>query len=127
MFHGGGIMKKFALAMALILCLGTLVACGGGEKAPALKDGTYTASAEGYSDDTPVDVEVTVAEGKISAVSVTNHGESVDDIPAVAEALETVPASIVEKNSAEVDGVAGATFTSDAIKGAVTTALEGAK
>ena len=89
MFHGGGIMKKFALAMALILCLGTLVACGGGEKAPALKDGTYTASAEGYSDDTPVDVEVTVAEGKISAVSVTNHGESVDDIPEVAEALET--------------------------------------
>lgn len=119
-------MKKLALVLALILSLGTLVACGG-EKAPALKDGTYTASAEGFNNETPVDVEVTVAEGKLTAVTVVNHGESVDDIPAVAEALETVPAAIVEKGSAEVDGVAGATYTSTAIKDAVTAALEGAK
>lgn len=118
-------MKKLALMMALVLCLGALVACG--EKAPALKDGTYTGSAEGFNNETPVDVEVTVAEGKITAVTVANHGESVDDIPAVGEALEAVPAAIVENGTAEVDGVAGATYTSDAIKNAVTAALEAAK
>ena len=115
------------LRVSLLLAAGAIALVGCGEKAPALKDGTYTGEGDGFSQDTKVAVEVTVAEGKISDVKVTDHGESVDEIPAVTDALEQIPAAIKEKNSTEVDAVAGATFTSDGIKAAVTAALEQAK
>ena len=38
-------------------------------------------------------------------------------------AIEQIPAAIVEAQSTDVDGVAGATVTSDAIKNAVKDAL----
>ena len=42
-------------------------------------------------------------------------------------AIEQLPAKIVEANSTEVDAIAGATITSKAIKEAVNSALESAK
>ncbi|NLY20493.1 MAG: FMN-binding protein [Tissierellia bacterium] len=112
------------LRVSLVIAAGALALVGCGKKEAALTDGTYTGSAEGFNAETPVEVSVTVAEGKISAVEVVNHDESVDDLDVVAQAIEDVPASIVSKGGTDVDGVAGATYTSNAIKAAVDAALK---
>lgn len=128
-------MKKFALLMALIFCLGALVACNN-ETAPAedasteeaatteeaAASETLTGEAEGFGG--PIEVEV-VREGEtITAVNVLNHSESVDDIAEVPTALEEVPAAIVEANGTDgVEVVSGATMTSNGIIEAVNAAL----
>ena len=84
-------------------------------EAPAgLTDGTYTASARGLFGN--VTVEVTFANGAIASVTVTDHNETAD-LGGVA--AEKIPGEIVKHQSVLVDGWAGATFTSDAIKAAV--------
>ena len=65
-------------------------------------------------------VGVTVEDGAIVAVRVASHGETVG-IGTLA--IDSVPDAIVAANSVEVDSVAGATVTSDAIKRAVASAL----
>ena len=107
--------KILSLFLCLALMLGSLA---------AMAEAAYTGEAEGFSSETPIKVTVTVVDGKITAVVIDEHGESKDMIPAVATALETLPAAIVEKNSAEVDVVAGATWTSKGIMAAVKAALE---
>jgi len=82
------------------------------------KDGVYTGSAAGFNG--PVKVEVTVSGGAIAAVKILEQ----DETPFIAKtALEKVPAAIVESQSWDVDGVSGATVTSEAIKAAVEEAL----
>ena len=66
------------------------------------KDGTYTGEADGFGG--TVAVEVTVKDGKI-------------------EAVEVIP-KIIEAQSAEVDTISGATFSSTGIKNAAEQALE---
>ncbi len=68
-------------------------------------------------------VGVTVEDGTIVAVRVASHGET----PGIGtRAIFSVPDAIVAANGIEVDSVAGATVTSDAIKRAVGQALEAA-
>lgn len=110
-------MKKH-ISMILIFVLAATVLTGCGKKEAKLEDGTYTGTGEGFGGDVVVDV--TVTDGKISEVVVVENDETPDF---AAEALETVPAAIVEKNSADVDGHSGATMTSNAIKEAVNNAL----
>lgn len=97
-----------------------LSACSGPSSSASIyKDGTYAGSAKGMNGD--VTVEVKIASDKIESVIVTDHKET----PGISDpAIETVPNAIVEKNSTEVDIVAGATFTSEAIINAVEQALE---
>ena len=67
-----------------------------------------------------VTVEVTVTADAIAKVEVTKHAET----PGISTpALERIPGAIVEANSTEVEGVSGATLTSNAIKEAVSKAL----
>ena len=72
----------------------------------------------------PLTVEVTVEDGVITSVEVTEHEETegLSD-----PAIEDVPAAIVENNSTDVDTVSGATVTSEAIIEAVNTALNGSE
>lgn len=109
--------KTISLALILVLIATTLVGCGGAK----LTDGTYEGEGQGMA---PLKVEVVVTEGKIASVEVIEHAETegISD-----PALEQIPALIVEKNSTEVDAVAGATVTSTAIVDAVNKALENAK
>jgi len=109
--------KTISLALILVLIATTLVGCGGAK----LTDGTYEGEGQGMA---PLKVEVVVTDGKIASVEVVEHGETegISD-----PALEQIPALIVEKNSTEVDAVAGATVTSTAIVDAVNKALENAK
>ncbi|MDD4081445.1 MAG: FMN-binding protein [Eubacteriales bacterium] len=77
-----------------------------------------TGEAQGYGG--PVLVEVTVVDGVITEVKATGDMETAG---VGTPALETLPGAIVAANSAEVDVVAGATYTSKAILKAVNIAL----
>ena len=85
----------------------------------ALKDGEFTATVDGQ--DGPMTVKTVIAGGKIASVEVVENAETQ---AIAAGALEQVPASIVETNSLDVDGVAGASLTSGRIKKAVALCLE---
>lgn len=97
----------------------SLVACSSSTKDFLYTDGTYEGTSKGMNGD--VTVEVMIKSDKIESVTVTNHEETagISD-----PAIKDVPATIVEKNSTEVDGVAGATITSNAIIAAVNQALD---
>lgn len=87
-------------------------------RAATYNDGTYEATVDALHG--PLSVEVTVADGVISDVVVTEHSETegLTD-PAVTD----LPTEIVESNSTDVDVVSGATLTSNAVKSAVDEAL----
>ncbi|MBQ3703929.1 MAG: FMN-binding protein [Oscillospiraceae bacterium] len=72
----------------------------------------------------PMVVDVKVVDGVITDVNVLENSET-QGVGSVA--VEWLPARIVEANSVEVDGISGATVTSDAIKAAVVSAIEAAK
>jgi uncharacterized protein with FMN-binding domain len=86
-----------------------------------IADGTYTGTDEGFMG--PIKVEVKVAGGKITAVTVLSNQETPD---VAAGALKDVPKSIVDGQKVDVDVVSGATFASKGIIGAVKNALAGA-
>ena len=85
----------------------------------AYKDGTYTGEADGFGG--TVAVEVTVKDGKIEAVEVTSAEK--EDSAYLAMAEDIIP-KIIEAQSAEVDTISGATFSSTGIKNAAEQALE---
>lgn len=91
----------------------------GADSQGAYKDGTYTGSAEGFGGN--VDVKVTIEAGKISSVDITSAEK--EDGAYLAMAEDIIP-SIVSAQSADVDTVSGATFSSTAIKNATKQALE---
>jgi uncharacterized protein with FMN-binding domain len=80
-------------------------------------DGTYTASSLGYEDQ--VEVAVTVRDGRIEAVKVTQHREK-----QFYSSLTDTPRSIIARQGVVgVDTTSGATITSEAIINATATAL----
>ena len=83
------------------------------------KDGTYTGEADGFGG--TVAVEVTVKDGKIEAVEVTSAEK--EDSAYLTMAEDIIP-KIIEAQSAEVDTISGATFSSTGIKNAAEQALE---
>ena len=80
--------------------------------------GTYTGSAFGMESD--VTVAVTVTDSKIAAAGVNTFGETPEIGGAAGPELAK---QILAAQGAGIDGVAGATITSDAAKAAVTDAL----
>ena len=78
----------------------------------------FIASAVGMGGD--VVVKVTMDGDAIASVEVVKHGETVGIGD---KAIEAIPAAIVAAQSSEVDAVAGATVTSNAIMQAVKTAV----
>jgi uncharacterized protein with FMN-binding domain/succinate dehydrogenase/fumarate reductase flavoprotein subunit len=92
----------------------TLPAAGG--------DGTYTGTAAGFGGE--VKAVITVVNGKITACTL----EGAKETPGIGgAALETLKAQVEAAGSAEIDGVSGATVTSNAVKAAVAAALDQAK
>lgn len=102
-------MKKI-VSILLALMLAATAVCGMAE--------TYTQSAQGNNG--PVTVEVSVENGAVTAVTVTEHSETagICDTP-----IAKIPAAIVEGQTLNVDTVSGATNTSNAILNAVAAAL----
>jgi uncharacterized protein with FMN-binding domain len=85
-----------------------------------LKDGVYSGTATGYRPG--MVVQVTVTNGEITNVTVVSHNER--DPRRYSSAMVQVPDEIVKKQSTNVDGVTGATRTSNGIKNAVNDALK---
>jgi len=111
-----------ALLLAACLCL-ALFACGErGQAGPvpgALRPGTYTGTGAGHGGD--IEVELTVSEnGAIAGIVILSEAET----PAyAADALERLPASIVQRQSLGLDAIAGATLSSHGVLAAAAAAI----
>ena len=103
-------MRKL-LALFLVLVMAVSLLSG-----VALAD-TYTETVKGMFDGMVVDV--TLTDGRIEKVEVKEHHETDTGFPA----LELMPQRIVDAQSIGIDGIAGATMTSNGIKAAVAAAL----
>jgi fumarate reductase flavoprotein subunit len=101
-----------------------LAACGGG----APTDGTQLAngkySADALNVESTITATVTVKGHKIAAVSVKDNGNTYAQYTSP---YTVVAQRIVEAQSTEVDGITGATYSSDAVKKAVDLALAQAR
>ena len=106
-------MKKYAvLLLALALAL-TAAACQKKETGEDIYSaGTYTASAQGYGGE--VTVEITVDKSSITQVKISGDQETPDVGGA---ALPELGKQIKEKG-ADIDGVSGATLTSNGARAA---------
>ncbi|HKM01960.1 MAG TPA: FMN-binding protein [Sedimentibacter sp.] len=80
---------------------------------------TLTGTAEGFGGD--VTVTVVVSGDDIVSVEAVGADET-EGIGTMA--IDELPSLIAEADSVEIDGVSGATYTSDAVKAAVKSALE---
>ena len=86
------------------------------------KDGEYLGKASAYNGN--VEVKVTISGGKMTAIDIV---KTKDDEDYFFDAQKKVIPEILEKQSTDVDAVAGATTSSEGIAHAVQKALEQAK
>lgn len=116
-------MKNLLKITLLILVLSfALVGCGDSDTAvdtaAGYNPGTYEGSADGYGGE--LKVEVSFSDSEIESINVLENSET----EAIAgPAIEEVPAAILDSQDTNVDGVSGATVTSNAIKAAVEDAI----
>lgn len=122
---GSGKMRALWFVPGLLLVFALLGACssnppsgGSGSDTAQAKDGVYTASAWGRNGE--VIVTTTISGGAIADVTVGSH---IETSVFTNRAIPVLAAAIVEHNSYGVDVVAGATFTSRAIKQGVEDAI----
>ena len=83
--------------------------------------GTYEGTARGYGGD--VTVTITVDASSITGVTITGDAETAG---IGSNAIEQMPEQILSAQSADVDGVSGCTFTSNAVKEAAQAAIDAA-
>lgn len=119
-------MKPLLFPLLLLCLMPLLVGCAN-EDAPSYniaeagswKDGTYTATADGY--DSPFTVTVTIADGRIERIDAADNNET----PAHGGvAIETMIPEMTSAQTYDVDTTSGATITSDALRDAVARCLE---
>ena len=111
-----------ALALASVMAL-SLIGCGGksNSASSAGVSGDFTGTAKGMGGD--VTVTLTLTDSKITGCT----AEGADETQGIGTlALDQLPGQIAETGSIAVDGVTGATITSDAIKEAAAAALTAA-
>ena len=99
-------MKK---TLSILLTLALMLAC----TLPAIAE-TYTGEAEGKNG--KVAVAITVDDGRITDVKVTEQSETVGIAD---EPLAKIPEMVVENQSLAIDGFTGATVTKDALVAAI--------
>ena len=95
---------------------------GDGENSQSYQDGVYAGEAGGFGGS--ISLEVTVEEGKITAIEILSAEK--EDGAYFAMAQDIIP-DIIEKQSADVDTISGATFSSTGIRDAARQALEKAE
>ena len=113
-------MKKILLAVAMVVVVAAALLVYSNGKI-ASKGTASVGTAKGFGGD--VTVTLTLADGKITGCT----AEGKDETEGVgSKAIDQLPAAIAESGSIAVDGIAGATVTSDAIKEAAAAALTAA-
>lgn len=117
-------MKKGLKCLITFLMTMTCAGCSqtNNETESLYTAGVYSGKGNGRNGD--VIVEVEVSENEITAITVTEHEESAG----IADpAITGIPERVIEAQSTDIDVVAGATITSDAILEAIDEALSKAK
>ena len=122
-----GFLKVAAAAAMSGVTASALAACNAGSSSSTAAStgeaiytpGTYTGTATGIGE---VKVTMTFSETAITDVVIdaSNETESIGGA-----ALEELAKQVVAANSAEIDGVSGATLTTNGVKDAVSAALAG--
>lgn len=109
-------MKKL-MSLFLSLMLGlSLTACSASQSKSEVS--TFSAAAKGYGGEVTVTLTIDGEYLKNVEIAGEQETESVGG-----QAIEQMPAKMLEHNSVHVDGVTGATYTSDAILSAAAEAL----
>ena len=83
------------------------------------RDGGYEGTANGFGG--PVTVSVTIRDGKIIAVEIISADK---ETPEYLEKAKALTGMIVKQQSADLDAIAGATYSSNGIKNAAIKALQ---
>lgn len=120
-------MKKIRFIVLILAFIVMLIGC---EKKEAVtnydilevgkwNDGTYKETAKGKKG--IFDVTVEIVDGMINSIIVGDNNETPNR---GGVAIKELPDEIIKSQSIEVDGVSGATVTSDGIKDAVARCLE---
>ena len=109
--------KKLLTCMLACVMSVSLFGCSSTSNSTAAeaKDGTYTATAQGFEKG-DVKVTITVKDGKITDAEVDSSSQSKGY---GADAAEGLAKEIVEAQSSDIDVVSGATATPDAVSEAV--------
>lgn len=102
--------KIMFLLLALVLVTVFAIGCGNDVS------GTFQGEGQGYNEDVPIQVEVTLEDGTITDITILEHEETED---LAGPALEQTPNDIIEAQSSNVDAVTDATATSEGIMEAV--------
>ncbi len=111
-------LKKILPALVLAFLM-AFTGCGSKSD---LADGSYSAAGQGHGGE--VTVNLTIAKGKISDISITGENET----PGLgSRAMENLAQAIIREQSADVDSVSGATETSKAVLDAAGRALAEAR
>ena len=114
-------MKKlFILCLTLVMAV-AMAACSGTTSNDDVKTGsvTYTSTVNGYGGE--MVVETTIDNGVITDVQVVSEHET---LVVFERALPLLQERIISANTADVDTVSAATFTSYAVKSAVADAMK---
>lgn len=113
----GYLSLLLVVAMMFVVVFGVAKESGG----PGGADGVYEGQSAGYGG--PIVARVTIRSGAIENIEVTGDSET-EGLGSVA--VETLPGTMLEEKTIQVDGVSGATISSNAIKKAVKAALANA-
>lgn len=113
-------MKKVLKSLMTGVLALSLVACGGTKGSSSIKDGEYSASAEGFGNG-EVKVTITVADGKITNAVVDGSTQSEGYGKTAADGLAQ---EIVDGQTYDIDVVSGATATRDAVSTATKEAMK---
>lgn len=125
------ILLSVVLALSMAACKGTEnetdISTTAQEASTAIPEGiytpgTYTAAARGYGGE--VTVTMTFDENQITDVTIVGDQETTG---IGSEAIEKMPAQILEAQSAEVDGISTASFSTGAVKKAAADCIAQAK
>lgn len=115
-------LAGYLAVLALVLGLRLLLALKAAE-APVVgiyTPGTYTASGTGFGGDVTATLTVGI-NGGIDEVTLDGPNET----PAIGgQALPTLREQVLSAQSAEIDGVSGASLTSEAVRQAVAAAID---
>lgn len=82
------------------------------------QDGTYQGSGKGFGG--VITARVTIADQRMTQIDITNHAQ---ETPEYYSRAEVIIPQMIQKQSANVDVVSGATYSSNGIKQAVANAL----
>lgn len=115
--------RRMAALLAATLAMALAAACGQSAGKTLYNDGVYEGSSELGMHGT-VTVQATVAKGRLAEIKATSANET-QGIGTVA--IDKLAKAMVEKQSAEVETVSGATMTSKAFIEAGAAALAKAK